>query len=49
MKRNTILKIMVDVGMTVMLLLLMAYELVGRAAHEWLGLGCLIFSLSTIF
>ncbi len=39
MKRNTILKIMVDVGMTVMLLLLMAYELVGRAAHEWLGIG----------
>ena len=39
MKRKTILKIMVDIGMTVMLLLLMTYELVGRAAHEWLGIG----------
>lgn len=39
MKRKTILKIMVDIGMTVMLLLLMTYELIGEAAHEWLGIG----------
>lgn len=39
MKRKTILKIVVDIGMTVMLLLLMTYELIGRAAHEWLGIG----------
>lgn len=35
MKRKTILKIAVDIGMTVMLLLLMTYELIGAAAHEW--------------
>lgn len=39
MKRKTILKIVVDIGMTVMLLLLMAYELIGEAAHEWIGIG----------
>ncbi len=39
MKRKTILKIVVDIGMTVMLLLLMTYELIGEAAHEWLGIG----------
>ena len=39
MKRKTIMKIVVDIGMTVMLLLLMTYELIGEAAHEWLGIG----------
>ncbi|WP_303002201.1 DUF4405 domain-containing protein [Dialister invisus] len=39
MKRNTILKVVIDIGMTVMLLLLMTYELIGEAAHEWLGIG----------
>ncbi len=39
MKRKTILKIVVDIGMTVMLLLLMTYELIGEAAHEWIGIG----------
>lgn len=39
MKQNTILKIVVDIGMTVLLLLLMTYELIGEAAHEWLGIG----------
>lgn len=39
MKRKTILKIVVDIGMTVMLLLLMTYELIGAAVHEWLGMG----------
>ncbi len=33
------LKIAVDVAMTLLLLLLMAYELVGEAVHEWLGMG----------
>ena len=32
-------KIAVDAAMTVALLLLMAYGLVGEAAHEWIGLG----------
>ena len=43
MKQKTILKIVVDIGMTVMLLLLMTYELIGEAAHGRLGVG--IFAL----
>lgn len=39
MKQKTILKIVVDISMTVLLLLLMTYGLIGEAAHEWLGLG----------
>lgn len=31
------LKIAADAAMTILLLLLMAYERVGEAAHEWLG------------
>ena len=46
MKRKTILKIAVDIGMTVMLLLLMTYELIGAATHEWLGIG--IFGLFVV-
>ena len=42
MKQKTILKIVVDIGMTVMLLFLMAYELIGEAAHEWLGIGMFV-------
>ncbi len=38
MNRKTILKIAVDIGMTVMLLLLMTYERIGAAVHEWLGM-----------
>ena len=32
-------KIIVDIFMTAVLLLLMAYSLVGETAHEWLGIG----------
>lgn len=39
MKPKAIVKIAADVAMTVLLLLLMAYEMVGRAAHEWIGAG----------
>ena len=42
MKQKIILKIVVDIGMTVILLFLMAYELIGEAAHEWLGIGMLV-------
>lgn len=31
---KTTVKICVDMGMTVMLLFLMAYEMIGQAAHE---------------
>ena len=33
------IKIAVDAPMTAALLLLMAYGLVGEAAHEWIGMG----------
>ena len=33
------LKIIVDIAMTVALMLLMTYELIGRAAHEWIGVS----------
>lgn len=39
MKPQMIVKIITDVGMTVLLLFLMTYELIGQAAHEWLGIG----------
>ena len=39
MSHKQILKIIVDISMTVILLLLMAYSLVGEVAHEWLGTG----------
>lgn len=39
MSRKTIFKIIVDIGMTVTLMLLMAFEMVGREAHEWIGMG----------
>lgn len=42
MKPKMIAKICVDIGMTIALLLLMPYELVGQAAHEWLGIGMFI-------
>ncbi len=42
MKPKMILKLAVDFVMTAALLLLMAYELVGQAAHEWLGIGILV-------
>ena len=32
-------KIAVDAAMSVSILLLMAYGLVGEAAHEWIGMG----------
>ena len=38
------IKIAVDAAMSVSMLLLMAYGLVGEAAHEWIGMG--MFALS---
>lgn len=45
MKPKAIGRIFVDAGMSVLLLLLMAYELVGSAAHEWIGVGMLALFL----
>ncbi len=39
MNLKTIIKIATDIAMTIILLLLMAYELIGAAAHEWIGIG----------
>ena len=38
MKPGMIIKICVDIAMTVALLLLMAYQLVGDKEHEWIGI-----------
>lgn len=42
MKPNMIWKIITDIGMTAALLLLMAYELIGEAAHEWVGVAMFV-------
>ena len=39
MKPKMIIKIAIDIGMTIALLLLMTYELIGQATHEWIGIG----------
>lgn len=41
MKGKTWFRMGIDAGMTVLLMLLMAFELVGRTAHEWIGVGML--------
>jgi len=38
-KTNRIIKRIVDTSMTVLLLLLMAYQVTGEVAHEWIGMG----------
>ena len=42
MKPKMIGKITVDLGMTILLMLLMAFELIGRTAHEWIGAGMFV-------
>lgn len=39
MKPELILRISADLAMIVLLLLLMTYDLIGQAAHEWLGIA----------
>lgn len=44
MKPNQILKITIDIAMTVLFLVLMAYHITGNSLHEWLGIVlCLLF------
>lgn len=45
MNPKMIMKIATDVGMTILLLLLMAYELIGQAVHEWIGIGIFVLFL----
>lgn len=46
MKSKWIVRILADIGMTVVLLLLMAYSLIGERMHEWIG--CSMFALFVI-
>lgn len=41
------LKLTADILMTMVLLMLMAYSLIGEALHEWLGSECFFCSCST--
>ena len=45
MTPKQLLKIATDLLMSALLLLLMAYSLVGEAAHEWLGVGIFLLFL----
>ena len=38
MRAKQKMKIAVDILMTLALLLLMPYEMIGEAAHEWIGI-----------
>lgn len=42
MNRKQIIRIIIDICMTICLLMLMAYSLVGEKAHEWIGMAMLI-------
>lgn len=42
MKPKMVAKISVDIGMTILLIFLMTYELIGQEAHEWLGIGIFV-------
>lgn len=42
MNSKVVRKLILDIIMTVCLFLLMAYELIGRHIHEWIGVGLLL-------
>lgn len=42
MKKGFVCKIVIDLWMTVLLLLLMARQITGNSAHEWLGAGMFV-------
>lgn len=42
MKKKMVCKISVDMAMTVLLLFLMARQITGDSAHEWLGAGMFV-------
>ena len=42
-KTNNMIKRIVDAAMSVLLLLLMAYQVTGEMAHEWIGMGMTLF------
>ena len=46
MKPKTILKLTIDVFMTLALLFLMGYQFWGEAAHEWIGAGMFLLFIA---
>lgn len=42
MKPKAILKLVIDLGMTILLILLMSFERIGRSTHEWIGIGIFV-------
>ena len=46
MEPKQIIRMAVDIGMTVLLLLLMAFMLTGQKAHEWLGAAELVLFIA---
>lgn len=45
MSEKAIIKILIDIGMIISLMFLMAFELVGREAHEWIGMAMFVLFL----
>lgn len=46
MKNTTKIKIAVDAAMSLAMLLLMAYGLIGEKAHEWIGVGMFVLFIT---
>ena len=46
MNRKQAVRISIDILMTLAMLLLMAYELIGQAAHEWIGVGVFVLFIT---
>ena len=46
MKRTTVIRLSIDILMTLALLFLMAYHLWGEALHEWVGAGMLLLFIA---
>ena len=38
MKPKIKVKIGIDIAMTILLIMLMSYELIGQSTHEWIGM-----------
>lgn len=49
MKTKQKMKLAADLLMTIALLLLMPYEMIGEAAHEWIGTGMFLLFTFIIF
>lgn len=46
MKPKQIIKIAADIAMTIALLFLMTYGLIGQVSHEWIGIGMFLLFIS---